>query len=214
MTARAKFLFDADFGSDRNPEQIKIIAAEYQQALATAEARGFQAGVNSAEAQARAEAERRMAVALEGIGAAVERLLATPKLLEQKLEAEAVEIAFAVARKLSSALIAAEPVAEIATLAAGCLSELRNAPHVAVRVHESLHAAAREKLAEIAASRGFEGRLVVIGEADIAPGDCRIEWADGGIVRERAATEAIIAEAVDRYVEARRKPRSGNSGDQ
>jgi len=48
------------------------------------------------------------------------------------------------------------------------------------------------------------GRLVVLAQPDIAPGDCRIEWADGGLVRERAAAEAVIAEAVSRYVAVRR----------
>jgi flagellar assembly protein FliH len=44
---------------------------------------------------------------------------------------------------------------------------------------------------------------VVIGETDIAAGDCRIEWADGGVNRDRAATETAITEAVDRYIAAR-----------
>ena len=46
-------------------------------------------------------------------------------------------------------------------------------------------------------------RLVVLAEPDIAPGDCRIEWADGGINRDSAATTAAIDEAVKRYIEAR-----------
>ena len=44
----------------------------------------------------------------------------------------------------------------------------------------------------------------MLAEPDIAPGDCRIEWADGGIKRERAATEAAIEEAVARYIAGRR----------
>jgi flagellar assembly protein FliH len=213
MTARAKFLFDQDFGPDRRSEEAKIALAEHQSAVADAEARGFRAGVSSAEAQARAEAERRSAVALEKIGLAIEQLTANLAALERKLEAEAIEVAFAVARKLAPALIATEPVGEIAALAAGCLRELRSAPHVAVRVHESLHAQAQAELAQIAATLGFEGRLLVIGENEIAPGDCRIEWADGGIVRERAATEAAIGEAVARYIAARGKA-TGNSGEE
>ena len=43
-----------------------------------------------------------------------------------------------------------------------------------------------------------------MAEADIAPGDCRIEWADGGLKRDRAATETAIAEAVGRYIASRR----------
>jgi len=51
---------------------------------------------------------------------------------------------------------------------------------------------------------GFEGRLVVLAEPDIALGDCRIEWADGGVKRDSAATQAAIADAVARYIAGRR----------
>jgi flagellar assembly protein FliH len=74
---------------------------------------------------------------------------------------------------------------------------------VVVRVNEALYDTARERLEEIARSRGLEARLVVLAEPDIALGDCRIEWADGGVVRDRAATQSAITEAVIRYVAAR-----------
>jgi hypothetical protein len=45
---------------------------------------------------------------------------------------------------------------------------------------------------------------VVLAEPDIAEGDCRIEWADGGINRERGLADAAIGEAVARYIGARR----------
>ena len=50
---------------------------------------------------------------------------------------------------------------------------------------------------------GLASRLVVLAEPEIAPGDCRIEWADGGITRDSAATEHAIDEAVARYIDAR-----------
>jgi flagellar assembly protein FliH len=78
------------------------------------------------------------------------------------------------------------------------------APHVVVRLNDALYADARERLEDIARMRGFEGRLVVLAEPDIAPGDCRIEWADGGVTRERAKTEAAIGEAVAGYIAVNR----------
>jgi len=47
-------------------------------------------------------------------------------------------------------------------------------------------------------------RLVLLAEPDLAPGDCRIEWADGGLSREKARTEAAIGEAVAGYLAVRR----------
>ena len=40
------------------------------------------------------------------------------------------------------------------------------------------------------------------------PGDCRLEWADGGMIRDQEATQKLIAEAVARYIGARRNPTS------
>jgi flagellar assembly protein FliH len=75
---------------------------------------------------------------------------------------------------------------------------------VVVRVNNELYASARERLDEIARSRGFEGRLVVLGETEIALGDCRIEWADGGVIRDRAAVASAIDDLVGRYTASRR----------
>ncbi len=123
--------------------------------------------------------------------------------IEARLETEAVEVAVAVAGKLAPALIAREPFAEISALATECFQHLVKTPHVVVRVGPDIYEIAKEKLEEIAHARGFEGRLVVMAEDGLAAGDCRIEWADGGVARDEAATLAVIDDAVGRYVAAR-----------
>jgi len=204
MNARAKFLFDVDFGVGAKPPEETISLAAFEAAVAEAEARGYRNGVASAEAQAKAEAERRSAVALERVGLALDRLANGLKAIEDRLEAEAVEVSVAVARKLAPELIAAEPLAEVVALAKRCFGELIAAPHVVARVNDSLYASVRGPIEDVARARGYEGRLVVLGEPEIQVGDCRIEWADGGLTRDRAATEAAIAEMVGSYVAVRR----------
>jgi flagellar assembly protein FliH len=204
MGATAKFLFDVDFGAAAKEAAPAVAAAQHEAALAEAESRGYRNGVNAAEAQARTEAERRLAAAFERISSGLDQLRGGLKKVEDRFEAEAVEVALAVGRKLSAELIAREPFAEIAALADQCFRELLAAPHIVVRVNAALLDAAKEQLSAIARARGFEGRVVVLAEADIAPGDCRIEWADGGLKRDRAATEAAIAEAVGRFIASRR----------
>ncbi len=204
MGAAPKFLFDRDFGPAAEVKASAVPAVEHAAALAEAEARGYRAGMNAAEAQARTEVERRQALAFERIADGVEQLRASLKRVEDRFEAEAVEVALAVGRKLASDLIANEPFAEITALADQCFREMISAPHIVVRVDTELYSEAKQRLEEIARARGFEGRLVVMSEGDIAPGDCRIEWADGGLKRDRAATEAAIADAVGRYIAARR----------
>jgi flagellar assembly protein FliH len=205
MSVRAKFLFDADFSNGDGTGESKSARAAHQAAVAEAEARGYRNGLSAAEAQARTETERRSAAAFERIAQTLQVIAGSVSEVERKLTVEAVEVAVAVAGKLAPALIAREPVAEIAQLAAGCFNELRSSPHIAVRVHESIHAQAQELLKKIAAAQGFEGRLIVLGDDTIAPADCRLEWADGGVVREAAATAGLINEAVVRYIEARQR---------
>jgi flagellar assembly protein FliH len=204
MTATAKFMFDVDFGSAPKAVQPTISATQHEAEVAEAEMRGYRNGMSAAEAQARTEAERRLAGAFEHIASGLDQLRGSLKAVEDRFEAEAVEVALAVGKKLAATLISREPFAEAAALADNCFRELLAAPHIVVRVNGGLYAAAKTKLEEIAQARGFEGRLVVMAEPEIEPGDCRIEWADGGLKRDRAATERAISEAVERYVASRR----------
>jgi flagellar assembly protein FliH len=199
---KRKFLFDTDFAgaAEGKPAEPMIALAEHARKLAEAEVAGRDRGY----AEAQSESGRRLADSLERIAAAIviaNQALAT---IENRLECEAVEVAVAVARKLAPALIAREPFAEISALASDCFRQLIAAPHVAVRVNDALYAVAKEKLDDIARANSFEGRLVVLAEPDIALGDCRIEWADGGINRDSATANAAIGAAVDAYVSARR----------
>jgi flagellar assembly protein FliH len=208
MAAAAKFLFDSDFGSF-SPGEKPATREDQAIALGEAESKGFRAGFAQAEKEAvaqaersRAEAEQRMAQAFERIGATISQLSGTLEGIGNRLEAEAIEVAVAVGRKLSQELVNREPFAEVAALAADCFKQLMTTPHVVVRVNDALLDTARTRLEEIARMRGFEGRLVVIAEPEVALGDCKIEWADGGVTRDSEAVHNAIAEAVGRYVSA------------
>ncbi len=205
MAAPAKFMFDVDFatGAGRNHAGA-VPFAEHTLKIAEAETSGHRRGYAEAQAEAKLEHERRTAEAMERIAANLDQANRALRAIETRLECEAVDVAVAVARKFSSALIAREPFAEISALASECFRELVSSPHIAVRVNDALYAVAREKLEDIARAKNFQGRLVVLAEPDIAVGDCRIEWADGGINRDSAAADAAITAAVTNYIGARR----------
>jgi len=203
MGAPAKFLFDVDFAIGAQREAT-VSLAEHAMKLAESEAAARRKGYAEAQNDARVESDRRVADALERIAVNLGAATAALHAIEARLECEAVEVAVAVARKLTPALIEREPFAEIAALAGACFRELIASPHIAVRVNEQLYADARDKLDGIARAHGYEGRMVVLGEPNVAVGDCRIEWADGGINRDMAAADAAIGEAVARYIGARR----------
>ncbi len=213
VTAKAKFLFDLDLAPGAAAAERPIPAAEHAQKLAEVESQGFRDGFAAAEKEAIAVAERRTATAFEQIGDALDRIARGLSSVERRIENEAIELAVAVARKLAPELILREPFAEIAALATDCFKQLVTAPHVVVRVNDVLHERAHEQLGEIAQRCGFEGRLVVLAESEIALGDCRIEWADGGIARTQAKTDTAIGNAIGRYLGARQSAVLPDLGD-
>ena len=199
----AKYLFDEDFATGEKPT-ITMVEAERRRADAEAVAhrRGFAAGL----AQAQNEAAQRAAAALAVIADNLARLDHALSGIEVRLETEAVEVAVAVDAKLAPELIAREPFAEISALATECFRHLVKTPHIVVRIGNDIYETAKDQLEEIARARGFEGRLVVLADESLKPGDCSIEWADGGVNRERDVTLAAIDDVVGRYVAARTAP--------
>ena len=202
MAAPAKFLFDTDFSAPDRRERAAT-AAEIAQRIAAAEARALRDGFEAGQREAKAESDRRTALALEEIRLGMQGIAAGFAGVETRMETEAVDVAVAVARKLCSELIAAEPLGEIVGLVKDCFSHLVSTPHLVVRINASLYEVAREGIERLAKQSGFEGRLVILAEPEIATGDCRIEWADGGVVLDRGAVEAKISELVGRYLASR-----------
>jgi flagellar assembly protein FliH len=202
MNATAKYLFDTDFGPEKKVSTT-IALSDHATLVAEAETRGYRNGFQAAEAEMKAETARRLAIALEQAAEMLMLMGQGLKEIDERLELEAIAVAYAVAGKLAPALIAREPMAEIEALARGIFRQLLATPHVVVRVSDRLYEPAREKLEKISQESGFEGRLVLLAEPEMADGDCRIEWADGGLTRDRAAAEQLVAETVQRFVAAR-----------
>jgi flagellar assembly protein FliH len=205
MAAPAKFMFDMDFSAPDRMRERPATPAEIAQKIAAAEARAYRDGFDAAQREAKAESDRRSALALEEIGINIKAIAQRFSGIETRMETEAVDVAVAVARKLCSTLIAAEPLGEITGLVRDCFSHLVSTPHLVVRINDSLYEAAHERIERMAKQSGFEGRLVILAEPEIETGDCKIEWADGGVVLERAAVEAKINELVGRYITSRNK---------
>jgi flagellar assembly protein FliH len=203
MGAPAKFLFDQDFSVPDKARERAASAKEITEQVAAAEARGYRTGFEAAQREAKAESDRRSALALEEIGTGIRTIAGGFSGIEARLETEAVEVAVAVARKLCNELVAGEPLAEVTALVSDCFRHLVSTPHLVVRINDQLYDTARERIEAMAKQNGFQGRLVILAAPEIATGDCRIEWADGGMVLERAAIEAKINELVGRYMASR-----------
>ena len=203
MAQPAKFMFDMDFAAPDKAREKPPTAADIAQKVASAEAKAYRDGFDAAQREAKVESDRRAALALEEIGIAIKGIASRFTGIETRMETEAVDVAVAVARKLCSELVAAEPLGEITGLVRECFSHLVSTPHLVVRINDELYEGARERIEQLSKQSGFEGRLVILAEPQVPTGDCKIEWADGGVVLERAAIEAKINELVGRYMASR-----------
>ncbi|GGK52373.1 flagellar assembly protein FliH [Salinarimonas ramus] len=183
-----RFVFDRDFSRPAGTPSPKAEAA-----LAEAEARGHARGVAEGRAAALAEVDAAKRETLARIAEASRALLADADARGNALEAEALAFAETLARTLAGAALERFPLDTIMEAAREAFGHLRGVPHLVVRVEESLVDEVEALVKTLARERGFEGRLVVIGENDIARGDARFEWADGGVVRDGAALAAEIA---------------------
>lgn len=205
MAAPAKFLFDVDFSAPDRSRERAATPAEIAARVAQAEAQAYHNGFDAGQRESHVESERRIAASFQQIGNSIAAIAAQFAEIESRLQTEAVDVAVATARKLSGALIEAEPLAEITELVSDCFKHLVSTPHLVIRINDGLYEQARDTFERMAKQSGFAGRLIVLAEPELAVGDCKIEWADGGVVREAAAIDAKITELVERYVASRHR---------
>ncbi len=215
MTAPAKFLFDTDFAAPAVPQPDDMPDAEpkidpeiHRRQVEAARKKGFNEGEAAGRTSAEAQAADQLAKEAERIATAVSKLMDALDADRANLEQMAADLALQAASKLAGDLIEAEPTAEIVAVLADCLSPLRRAPHLVIRLNETDADGLKPQAEQLAAERGFEGRLVILGEPEIPRGDCRIEWADGGLVLDREQTRKKIDQAVAAYFENRNARKS------
>ena len=166
---------------------------------ATREA-AFQDGLSTGRREATDKTTLMLDQKMEAMLSLVKNLeICLPQELE-KISALATDLAFVSAQTLAAELIAREPTAELELIFSECISQVKEAPHLVIRVPPTDLGALRELLEKIAEKNGYEGKLVLLAENEMREGDCQIEWADGGITRNRDELELNISTLIaNRY---------------
>ena len=179
----AKFLFDNQFDVDSNgkikPDDTP--PALYTEAdLAAARGEAQQIGLAAGKQEAMGEIENLAAHTLQNIAAGIGNIGAKHEQAVLALKQEAAQLAMVIAGKLAPALLQSQPLYEIRSLITECLELVPNEPRIVVRINESLVEYLAEDIDQLAVRGGFQGSVVLLGEADLTNADCRVEWADGG----------------------------------
>ena len=200
--APAKFRFDLDLGhrQERNSVMTETAIAML---IANAHDEGRREGLAEGERAATVKAAQVIAKAASDLADHTAAMNAALDDNRQATLGDAVSLAAVIGRKLAHHLMDREPTAEIEALLAECLATLNAVPHLVIRCNPELADAVREIATSRIATSGFTGRLVVLGDPEIRMGDARIEWADGGIVRDSASLDAEIDQRIAQFIAAR-----------
>jgi flagellar assembly protein FliH len=231
MAVVRKFLFDNDFGeapqsgvggsvggapakgsasvgakgsapvASPAPPPPMFTEAEMQGACDIARRKGEEAGATRGRNEAVAAFDKQVAATLSTIAqqtAAIAKDIAA----EAQAAAKSVDLALAIVRKLHPALVERQGLAEIESVLSQCLESLKQEPRLVAYVHSARLDALQERLTQLSASSGFEGRVVLIGDDAMGESDCRVEWADGGVEREAGRIWRAVEETLTRYVAA------------
>ncbi len=212
MNANSKFLFDTEFGAasvplkkkDKEPPTPPLVYSEEHKVAFCDEAR--QAGFAEGQAQAMEGIEASLTQILDSMNAQLQQLTQIHDSQLGNLKCEAASMAFAIAGKLAPALIARQPEAEVLKMVEECLADLHDEPRIVVRASEPVCSALSEKIDRLTQSTGFQGNVILLPDDTKTDGDCRIEWADGGVDRELEDTHKKVNDIVDRFI------RSSGSG--
>lgn len=194
----AKFNFDLDLSGNQQRTRVMTEAriAELRQ---IAHDEGFAEGLAQGERTEVARAAAQLTVAGQKIAQSATTLLQSVAATDRQARSDGIGLARAVGLKLAAALVSRMPEADLDALIEECLASLDRAPHLVIRCHPAL----ADKLKDITeahmSAAGYSGRLIVLGDGAIPPGDGRLEWADGGLVRDMSAILTRIDASIAAY---------------
>lgn len=194
-TSARRFLFGEDFREPR-PADTRERDTEREAAHEQAIRDSYEAGRQAGRREAEAEMARQLADALGRLEGLLPAVLERSDKAAAEAEAECLHYFDTLARKLAGSALNDRPLAAVADAAVAAFRHLRGVPHLAVRVSAPLVEEAESLLRRLAREQGFEGRIIVLGDEDLLPGDARLDWGDGGVVRDRATFEAAIDRAL------------------
>jgi flagellar assembly protein FliH len=214
MAVAEKYLFDLSFdgpggAAAGNPSRGPVTPAEptfSRSDLAAAEAKARAYGHEAGRAEAVSQHEAQLAATLAAIGSGIVALLAGQEPAQRAGERQALELCRALLPKLFPTLTKCQAMAEITAMVAAAMREFVEEPRLVLRLPDALFEAAQAQLAPLAASTGYPGKLVILGDEALTGADCRVEWADGGVERDLNRTWREIEAAIARAIETPGEP--------
>jgi flagellar assembly protein FliH len=201
----ARFTFDLDLGKRTTSAPPKPTVPEdlVAQLIAQAREEAYAEGMAAGERNATSMAAQTLAAAAGTLATHTAEMAAALDDATARAQREAIELAGSIGRKLALHLLARFPTIELDALIAECMQSLAGVPHLVVRCHPSIADSVRDIATAHMHTSGFSGRLIVMGDPDQRLGDGKLEWVDGGLVRDIGAVSKDIDRKISAYLAAK-----------
>jgi len=208
MPASKKFLFDRSFDppdippvaavvEELIPEEPEIVIPTFsEEELAHAREEAFANGREEGVREAAEATEREILQTIQTIDSELTRLISQQKIANGSIFRDSIDVAAGIVRKCFPHLNSDQSMHEIESIVSETLVQVIDEPRVVISIHPDLQQNLSQRLDSITGRVHFEGRISIRPDADIATGDCRIEWSNGGAERNMTDLWQQIDEVV------------------
>ena len=194
-----KFMFDVSFdgatAANRPPPERKPVTLKADQ-LDAIKQEMYESGFSAGRKIAADEHTRQLSELMAAIARNLDHLLANIEQQQQNHDHDIRQVIMAIAKKILPEYTARNGLDEIHKILSEAISEMVHEPRLVVRTHQQQFDAINSHINDVIVKKAYAGKVVVLADADIALGDCRIEWADGGIERNTQSVWNTIESAI------------------
>lgn len=180
MTDAKKFLFD---NNDFSKVKSTVEPSYNEEQLLLAKNQGYAQGKDDGVRETRQQQEDALAKILDKAIASLGQLAVSEDAREIEKCMGAASLAMKIVHRLLPKFAETYALPEIESVIIQSLEARRDEPRIAITVPTTHLEALRTRIDELALEKGFAGKTILIADDNMAPTDCRVEWADGGAER-------------------------------
>jgi len=178
---------------EEQPAEKKYTQSEVDALLDNARQEGYEQGHAASQKEMEAEANRLW----EDISRKLNQVLSDAEQYHREIEVQALEMVKTAVAKLVPTLMEQQASELVSGFIADNFNNFKDEAKLSFYIHPDIISYAQEKIASLANSYDFEGKIALHKDASLAKSDCRIEWENGGVELKSADRTAAVAALLD-----------------
>ena len=109
-----------------------------------------------------------------------------------RIEAESIRMAATLAKLYADALIDKDPTPVIADAVRKCAAMANSTPALTISISPQSPNKVRETISNAILEAGYSGQISIREEKGLKSGDIRVDWPEGGFLRDQTRIDTII----------------------